>query len=268
MTIPPLMKIPLCLNSFLNMLQQRIAGAKWLVIGIWLSCLAVCCGYLWSAEDIYAGTVKLQVFRAPHKHIGSVTSRNEASFIVRELELLVSEETLLPVVQKTKLSNRWGLNSDQEAIQRLAKMVTPTEERGTDLIKISVHSTNMNEAAELANAVAVSYQDLRNAAAGNSEREAHDLIQQGLDKEESILAQCIQDFVKAMRDFYHPVDLELQMALADKWLKFCETLSEEEVKKLLPAGMIADGYFRNCGHEELLPLACDHLIENRASPKQ
>ncbi|MFN0129946.1 MAG: polysaccharide biosynthesis tyrosine autokinase [Verrucomicrobiales bacterium] len=83
------------------------------------------------------------------------------TFLPTEFKIITSKETLSQVVKKRNLVERWKVASLDEAYTKLERMVDASEERGTDLIKIVVLSTDKEEAAELANDVAEAYTNRR-----------------------------------------------------------------------------------------------------------
>ena len=70
-----------------------------------------------------------------------------------------------PVIEKLDLVNKWAeryeIKSRELIYKKLKKMMTLEEERNTDLISISILSPDRKEAADIANAIADSYQQAR-----------------------------------------------------------------------------------------------------------
>ncbi len=113
----------------------------------------------------YLGKVVMELQRY---QAGESTSPEEApspTFIASQFKLITSEETLNRVIDKLELVKRWPetRGSRDAAYSKLLDMVKTEDERGTDLVNISVLSTDRTEAAELANAIASSYAERRNA---------------------------------------------------------------------------------------------------------
>ena len=82
---------------------------------------------------------------------------NQMTFLPTEFKIITSKETLSQVIKKRNLVERWRVANLDEAYNKLYRMVDASEERGTDLIKIEVLSTDKTEAKELANDVADAY---------------------------------------------------------------------------------------------------------------
>ena len=68
------------------------------------------------------------------------------------------------LIDELDLVKRWNLSSKNVAYGRLQNKLQAQEVRGTDLIDINVFHTDPDEAAELANAIADSYQERRREA--------------------------------------------------------------------------------------------------------
>jgi capsular exopolysaccharide synthesis family protein len=94
----------------------------------------------------------------------------DAYFIQTEFEIMQSEKVLGRVVEALNLNNEWGkkLNGNvplktEDAMQLLKQRMSLSPERNTKLIDITVFSEDKNEAARLANGIALAYQDYRRA---------------------------------------------------------------------------------------------------------
>ena len=95
--------------------------------------------------------------------MGTVDSR----FIPTQTEILRSREVLNPVVDSQDLQRKWSGDgspiSKEGAYGRLAGMVSLKPVRNTDMMELSVLSTIPEEAKRLVDAVAESYQSVRQA---------------------------------------------------------------------------------------------------------
>ncbi|MES2708373.1 MAG: polysaccharide biosynthesis tyrosine autokinase [Verrucomicrobiota bacterium] len=116
----------------------------------------------------YVGRTSLQVHQVSKEEvlpgaIDNVERGNSmsASFLETQFKIITSPETLLKVVQRKNLTQRWDMR-EADALTKLSKMIETQEERGTEIMEIQVYSTNWDEAAELANAVREAYEDRRN----------------------------------------------------------------------------------------------------------
>jgi len=87
---------------------------------------------------------------------GSMTRQ----FFATEFEVIIAEATLEPVSRQLDLPMRWNV-TDHTAINILKGIISTKQIRGTDLIEIRVRHTNPDDAANIANLVAQSYQERR-----------------------------------------------------------------------------------------------------------
>lgn len=89
-------------------------------------------------------------------------------------QIIQSKEVLYPVIDNLRLVETWGVSSKEEAYTRLLPKLKIAPVRDTILIEIGVFSIDRQEAANIANTIAVIYQkvrredaaELRNAALG------------------------------------------------------------------------------------------------------
>ncbi len=77
-------------------------------------------------------------------------------FFSTQFSIIKSEETLKRVNEQLKLSRRWNM-SDKDALAMLASIVKTKQERGTDLIEISVEHRDREDVRPIAEQVAKSY---------------------------------------------------------------------------------------------------------------
>ena len=83
-----------------------------------------------------------------------------------QFNIIQQTEILYPVIDNLGLLQKWGAKDGQPlpkeaAYWKLRKMLDMREVRNTDLIDIGVYSTDKDEAAQIANSIAVVYQDKR-----------------------------------------------------------------------------------------------------------
>ncbi|MBP7950780.1 MAG: polysaccharide biosynthesis tyrosine autokinase [Verrucomicrobiales bacterium] len=138
-------------------------------------------------EKQYVGRVKLQVH---HDSKDPIFERGygggiSGTWLETEFKIITSRETLLRVVKSQNLVKKWNLGNDENlAVDRLAKKVEPQEERGTEMISIEVFSSNPQEAADLANAVADAYEERRKEYEKGRSSAAVDVLEMELDAQE------------------------------------------------------------------------------------
>ncbi|MDD5139050.1 MAG: hypothetical protein PHY43_02180 [Verrucomicrobiales bacterium] len=96
------------------------------------------------------------------------TPSNDPYFIQTTFEIMESQLVLEPVIEKLNLNSIWGKKygyneplKTENTLEMLKKRIKLTPVRNTSLIEIAVYSNDKNEAAQIANAIAQSYQDYR-----------------------------------------------------------------------------------------------------------
>jgi polysaccharide biosynthesis transport protein len=112
----------------------------------------------------YASTVTMQVKQVDtainifgQAQMGGLDPR----FLTTQFEIIQRKEILYPVIDSLNLMQKWGMTSREQAYFKLRRMVTMREIRNTELIQISVMSTDNREAMEIANRIAEEYQRKR-----------------------------------------------------------------------------------------------------------
>ncbi|MEI6081731.1 MAG: polysaccharide biosynthesis tyrosine autokinase [Verrucomicrobiota bacterium] len=112
----------------------------------------------------YQSSVTMQVKEDNNNmHIfgGDAGQRMDPRFTTTQFQILQHKEILYPVIDTMKLQQKWDIRSRDAAYMRLRGMMSVSEVRGTDLIQISVMDQNRQEAADLANTIALEYQKKR-----------------------------------------------------------------------------------------------------------
>jgi polysaccharide biosynthesis transport protein len=107
----------------------------------------------------FSSTVSGEIFNDENARSKAVVGQN--TFLPTEFKIISSKETLSQVIKKLGLVDRWKLSNLDEACAKLERMLDADEERGTDLIRIEVLSTDKAEARELAEEVANAYIERR-----------------------------------------------------------------------------------------------------------
>ena len=80
-----------------------------------------------------------------------------SNFFATEFEVIKSRKSLAAVAEQLDLSKSWMISQDS-AVQKLKTIIQAQNIRGTNLISISVRHTNKRDAAAIANAVTLNYQ--------------------------------------------------------------------------------------------------------------
>jgi capsular exopolysaccharide synthesis family protein len=81
-------------------------------------------------------------------------------FFGTEFEIIKSQNSLIRVIKKLELANKWEVSSEQ-ALEILKNIVRTENKRGTDLIEIMVRHTDKDDARDIADEVAVAYREYR-----------------------------------------------------------------------------------------------------------
>ena len=109
----------------------------------------------------------------------STTDITDPKFTQTQFQIITRKGVLYPVIQRLDLEKRWARQGQpltlEAAYSKLHAMLQLTEVRNTNLIQISVYSTDPEEAALLANTVAQEYMEQRIS-------EAQQIITKGLDQ--------------------------------------------------------------------------------------
>jgi len=92
---------------------------------------------------------------------GQMGQRYDPRFSTTQFQIIQRKEILYPVIDAMKLMQKWDLRSKDIAYSKLRSMLTVSEVRNTDLIQISIMDQDRQEAADLANTIAVEYQKKR-----------------------------------------------------------------------------------------------------------
>ena len=111
----------------------------------------------------YQSSVTMEVKQNTKIHIfnGDSGDHIDPTFTTTQFQIIQHKEVLYPVIDSMKLMQKWEMHSKELAYMQLRRMLTVTEVRNTDLIQISVLDKDRQEAADLANTIAVEYQRKR-----------------------------------------------------------------------------------------------------------
>ncbi len=92
---------------------------------------------------------------------GQSGPRGDPRFATTQFQIIQRKEILYPVIDSMKLLQKWDLRSRDVAYSKLRSMLSISEVRNTDLIQISILDRDRQEAADLANTIALEYQKKR-----------------------------------------------------------------------------------------------------------
>lgn len=120
----------------------------------------------------YAATAKVEIRRGDflmqifNRGMGQAMGpeRGDPRFLTTQFEILQTREVLNPVIQNLNLVQRWadsGVTNASSAYAKLRSSMRVRDLRNTDLIEITVFSTDPELAALIANSVAEEYKKVR-----------------------------------------------------------------------------------------------------------
>jgi capsular exopolysaccharide synthesis family protein len=116
----------------------------------------------------------------------SATEVNDPKFTQTQFQIITRKGVLYPVIQRLDLQKRWARQGEplslEAAFNKLHSMLQLAEVRNTNLIQISVYSTDPQESALLANTIAQQYMEQRIS-------ESQTIISKGLDQLRDEVAQ-------------------------------------------------------------------------------
>lgn len=165
----------------------------------------------------YIGKTSLQVHQNSKIEVlqgavdnGERYNNNSMSFLETQFKIIISPETLLKVIQRKNLTQRWDM-SESEALNKLTKMVETDEQRGTEIIEISVYSTNWDEAAELANAVREAYEERRKDTEKDRVARVVNILQTKLSNQQDEVNDARTEVMRLMK-LYGIIDTSLMGA--------------------------------------------------------
>lgn len=119
-------------------------------------------------------TATIVTFILPESFASTARVRVETNGTA-EFEILQSQAVLGPVIDKLNLDVEWGKKYNgnvplktEDTMLLLRKRMNLTPERNTNVIDITVYSEDRNEAAQIANAIADSYNEYHHPVASDN----------------------------------------------------------------------------------------------------
>jgi capsular exopolysaccharide synthesis family protein len=164
----------------------------------------------------YLSSVTMQVKEDNKMHIfnglADDGSRNDPRFITTQFQIIQHKEILYPVIDAMKLMQKWDMRSRDTAYNKIHSMMTVSEVRNTDLIQISIMDKDREEAAALANTIAVEYQkrriDEQQSWVARSLVQLEDEVNKQRDKTEELRAAMTKIRLEANINDLNPEDVE------------------------------------------------------------
>ncbi len=149
----------------------------------------------------YASTVTMQIRQ--NDKVLQVFGQNgvqglDPRFLATQFEIIQRKEILYPVIDALGLDRKWGMPSREQAYFRLVRMINIQEIRNTELIHITVYSTDSKEAMEIANRIAEEYQKRRLSEENEFLGKSLAQLQQEVEKQQAIVTK-LQDTMTKIR---------------------------------------------------------------------
>ena len=149
--------------------------------------------------ESYASTARIRVERdisdiipARGTNVTIVPTDYDPYFIQTEFEVIQSELVLSNVISRLNLNVIWGKKyfagetlKTTESMEILKGRINLMPVRNTKLISITVYSDDKNEAARLANAIAESYRDYREAQVTGIREKSVEVLSEAYQQEEA-----------------------------------------------------------------------------------
>ncbi|MEI6350602.1 MAG: polysaccharide biosynthesis tyrosine autokinase [Verrucomicrobiota bacterium] len=165
----------------------RVVKVRWAILTIIFLLVVVTAGvtcYFLPREffskvtlEVKSDSTTMQIFG---NSTGMQSTNNDPRLAPTQFQILQSKEILNPVIENLKLAESWGTAGGmggkmpkEQAYAQMLKMMEMREVRNTDLIEIGVYSVDPQEAANIANTIAVVYQEKRRS-------DQQTLLKQGL----------------------------------------------------------------------------------------
>src|SRR4030095_11999960 len=110
-------------------------------------------------------------------------------FVPTQFQVIQKKEILYPVIEKLKLVEAWsaregGRRLPMEVVHsRLIRMIDLKEVRNTGLIDIGVYSIDNQEAANIANTIAIEYRERRLTDLSDNLKKALSQLSEELEKQ-------------------------------------------------------------------------------------
>ncbi len=130
----------------------------------------------------------------------------DSRFLPTQMEIIQSAEVLYPVVDNLGLTKRWagefGAIPREAAYGKLRSMISLKPARGTEILEVTITSTDPKECPEFANAVLQSYQERRIGTSTDVSRGSLDALEKDLQVQRKRVADLDRQLQDMRRD--HP----------------------------------------------------------------
>jgi uncharacterized protein involved in exopolysaccharide biosynthesis len=197
---------------------------------VFLSTFAMAVAITFLLPESYASTARIKVQSEAPDGPSSGSAFSDPYFVQTTLEIIKSQTVLSNVISQLNLNVAWGKKyyggetlKTEETLSILEKRIVLQPVRNTELIAITVYSDDKMEAAQIANAIAESYQEYR----ANHRRQ---LVSAGL---QALEGQYAESESKVQAAAAHADYLRDQLKITDNdpnALRQPPTLSEQMVQ--------------------------------------
>ena len=189
--------------------------------------------------EIRRGDFLMQIFnRAMGPGSGVGPERGDPRFLTTQFEILQTTEVLYPVIQRLNLVDRFkefGVSNTNQAYMFLRNKMQVRDIRNTDLIQITVFSTEPQLAADIANAIAEEYKKIRIAQVEEWVNRSLVSLQGEVEKQRQEV-QRLREKAAEIRNRYNIIDLNpdqivsAQQAGDQVFLGVEQAVSEERLR--------------------------------------
>jgi capsular exopolysaccharide synthesis family protein len=129
---------------------------------------------------------------------GARMSMMTPQFFGTEFEIIKSTNSLIRVINKLNLPDKWEVNNEQ-ALQILKGIVRTENKRGTDLISITVRFTDKDDAKDIAAEVAEAYKNYRSELENESLERGISELRKAVQAQEDETQDAYKDLTTLMR---------------------------------------------------------------------
>jgi polysaccharide biosynthesis transport protein len=151
----------------------------------------------------FAGRSKFQVMQSSAPGIYGDNARDEIfsrgnNWLETQFKILTARTNLLKVVENMSLTTTWGVGPD-EAAARLERMIETEQERGTEIMSVTVWSGKGDEAALLANELVKAYEQSRTEIEKDRVRRRQEALQAQTTLKETAVDKARQEMLDIMK---------------------------------------------------------------------
>lgn len=188
--------------------------------------------------EIRQGDYLMQIFNRQAPSGGTGPQRGDPRFLTTQFEIIQTKEVLYPVIQNLGLVQKWsdeGITSAGVAYEYLRNNMKVRDLRNTDLIEITVFSSNPELAATIANAVADQYKKVRTSQVDAWLNQSLVNLKDEVDKQKKAVDE-LRKVAAGLRQKYNIIDLNpdqianAQQAGDQVYLGVEESVSKERLR--------------------------------------